>query len=88
VSDPGIGIPQHEQETIFKPFYRLDTGNSRSTRGVGLGLSLAREIILLHGGQIKLDSVPGRGSTFSILLPLPVEDVPAGNNPSPVPRES
>ncbi|MGW8311858.1 MAG: ATP-binding protein [Desulfuromonadales bacterium] len=88
VSDPGIGIPQHEQETIFKPFYRLDTGDSRSTGGVGLGLSLAREIILLHGGQIKLDSVPGRGSTFSILLPLPADDGPAGNNPSPVPRES
>jgi len=88
VTDPGIGIPQHERETIFKPFHRLDTGDRRTTGGLGLGLSLAREIILLHGGQIEVDSVPGRGSTFSILLPMPVDDKPAGDNPSPTARES
>ncbi len=73
VSDEGIGIPPHELEAIFKPFHRLDTGNRRTTRGIGLGLSLAREIIVLHGGQIEVDSSPGQGSTFKISLPLPID---------------
>lgn len=70
VVDQGIGIPQHELEAIFNPFYRLDTGDSRSTSGVGLGLCVARDIITLHGGQIQAESILGHGSTFTILLPL------------------
>lgn len=69
VSDNGIGIPHHEQEEIFKPFHRLDTGDNRSTSGVGLGLSVAKEIITLHGGRIQVESTPGHGSTFTIMLP-------------------
>lgn len=76
VTDLGIGIPQHELSSIFAPFYRLDTGNSRSTRGVGLGLCIAREIASLHGGEITVSSVPGQGSTFTLSLPLPVEEPP------------
>lgn len=70
-SDQGTGIPLHEQENIFKPFHRLDTGDRRRTNGVGMGLTLAREIITLHGGRIELDSTPGQGSRFTVFLPLP-----------------
>lgn len=73
VTDRGIGIPQHELESIFKPFHRLDTGDRRSTGGVGLGLCVAKEITALHGGRIQVDSTPGQGSTFTILLPHPVD---------------
>lgn len=72
ITDQGIGIPQHELEAIFKPFHRLDTGNSRSTGGVGLGLCVARDIVTLHGGRIQVKSTPGLGSTFTILLPIPI----------------
>jgi two-component system phosphate regulon sensor histidine kinase PhoR len=72
VADQGLGIPKHELESIFNPFHRLDTGNSRSTGGVGLGLGLAKEIVILHGGQIKIESTPNKGSTFTVLLPQPV----------------
>jgi len=70
-SDLGLGIPQHELGNIFKPFHRLDTGDNRRTGGVGLGLSVANEIISLHGGEIHVESSPGKGSTFKIILPLP-----------------
>ncbi len=87
VSDQGIGIPQHELEAIFKPFHRLDTGDRRSTSGVGLGLSVAREIITLHGGRIQVESTPGRGSTFTILLPSPSgsENPESGIHPGSTP---
>ena len=74
VSDQGMGIPQHELGSIFEPFYRLDTGNSRSTRGVGLGLCVAREIVSLHGGKLTVASVPGQGSTFTLSFPPPAEE--------------
>jgi signal transduction histidine kinase len=76
IADQGIGIPQHELEAIFKPFHKLDTGDRRTTGGIGLGLSLAREIILLHGGRIEVESTPGQGSRFSIVLPLPGDMTP------------
>jgi signal transduction histidine kinase len=69
VTDQGIGIPKHEQEAIFSPFHRLDTGDTRTTGGIGLGLCLAREIIILHGGTIKVESTPGEGSSFTVILP-------------------
>lgn len=78
VADQGIGIPAHELEAIFRPFHRLDTGDTRSTGGVGLGLCLAKEVVALHGGRIMVESALGRGSTFTISLPQP----PApGNSP-------
>jgi PAS domain S-box-containing protein len=76
VIDQGIGIPQHELDAIFKPFHKLDSGDRRTTGGIGLGLSLAREIVILHGGQIQVESVPGQGSRFTILLPLPGDNIP------------
>jgi len=70
VADQGIGIPQVELEAIFNPFHRLDTGDSRKTSGIGLGLCVARDIIALHGGQIRVESTLDQGSTFTVLLPL------------------
>jgi signal transduction histidine kinase len=73
VADTGPGIPLEEQEKIFQPFIRGSQGR-RIVEGMGLGLSIAREIILAHGGEIKLESTPGVGSGF--ILQLPVEARP------------
>lgn len=68
VSDTGPGIPEEEQANIFQRFYRGT--QMRQEEGVGIGLSLARQIIAGEGGYIKLQSVPGNGSTFSVFLPV------------------
>ena len=67
VSDTGVGIPDHQLPLIFERFYRADS--SRTTGGVGLGLSIARQIAEAHGGTIEVKSEPGEGSTFTLLLP-------------------
>ena len=69
VKDDGIGIPEHEQPRIFDRLYRGD--QSRTERGLGLGLSLARAIVRAHQGEITVLSSPGRGSTFTVTLPAP-----------------
>jgi K+-sensing histidine kinase KdpD len=69
VSDEGIGIPQAEQERIFERFYRVENEHTSHIRGAGLGLSICRWIVGAHGGQITVDSTPGRGSTFCLSLP-------------------
>ncbi len=68
VSDTGVGIPEEEQPRIFERFYKVD--RSRVTSGVGLGLAIAKHIVLNHGGRIWVESRPGKGSTFSFSLPL------------------
>ena len=70
VEDHGVGIPRREQKRIFDRFYRVDTLLTRDTEGSGLGLSIAQRIVQAHDGWISVDSVPGRGSTFRIHLPL------------------
>ena len=67
--DSGIGIPAEEQEKIFDHFHRLDRGDRRQSRGVGLGLSLVRETIELHGGRVWVESEPGQGSRFYLKMP-------------------
>jgi PAS domain S-box-containing protein len=75
IRDTGVGIPREEQERIFERGYRASTAGG--TRGSGIGLSLVREILKRHGCQIRVDSRPGEGSTFSFTLPLaPAEDEP------------
>jgi two-component system sensor histidine kinase BaeS len=69
VSDTGPGIPPDEQARIFTPFYR-GTSSTRFPRGMGLGLSIARELIIAHGGRLEVESAPGVGSDFTIFLPL------------------
>ncbi len=72
VEDHGIGIEPRERERIFRDFYRAD--DARVHGGVGLGLTIARRIAEAHGGRLVVDSVRGRGSTFTAWLPLPRAD--------------
>jgi two-component system phosphate regulon sensor histidine kinase PhoR len=70
VRDFGIGIPRSEQKKIFDKFYRVDHPLTAAIGGSGLGLSLVRYIVSAHGGEILVDSAPGKGSTFTVRLPL------------------
>ena len=70
VKDQGIGIAQSEIDRIFERFYRVDPARSRATGGTGLGLSIVKHVAQNHGGEIKVWSAPGVGSTFSLRLPM------------------
>jgi signal transduction histidine kinase len=70
VSDRGIGIERHEQARIFEKFYRTCDPLVHNTKGSGLGLSLVRHITQAHGGDVEVESTPGRGSKFTVCLPL------------------
>lgn len=70
IADQGIGIPESELERIFERFYRVDPARSRETGGTGLGLSIVKHVISNHGGELKVWSSEGVGSTFAIRLPV------------------
>jgi len=70
VSDTGIGIPEEQQASIFDRFYRVDRSRSRHKGGAGLGLSIVEATIQHHGGSVHVASTPGKGSVFTVLLPL------------------
>jgi heavy metal sensor kinase len=70
VSDTGAGLSPHEQEQVFQRFYRGAEARSRGQEGSGLGLCIAQSIAEAHGGQIRIESTPGAGSTFKVCLPL------------------
>jgi two-component system OmpR family sensor kinase len=74
VSDTGVGIPEEQLPLIFERFHRADP--SRAAGGSGLGLSIARQIAEAHGGKIEVESTPGEGSTFTLLLPKRLPDAP------------
>jgi two-component system phosphate regulon sensor histidine kinase PhoR len=73
VSDQGIGIAKREHGRVFQKFYRIDDRLSREVEGSGLGLAILRHIAIGHRGKVDLESEPGKGSTFSLLLPVPTE---------------
>jgi two-component system sensor histidine kinase SenX3 len=70
VTDHGVGIAPEEQERIFERFYRVDPSRSRDTGGTGLGLAIVKHVAANHRGEVKLFSQVGRGSTFTLRLPL------------------
>jgi signal transduction histidine kinase len=70
VTDSGVGIPRADQKRIFEKFYRVDDRLGAEVGGSGLGLSLVNYIVKAHGGEIKVDSTPGKGSTFTVRLPI------------------
>jgi two-component system, OmpR family, sensor kinase len=79
VSDEGPGLTPEQSERVFERFYRTDTARSRAKGGTGLGLSIVAAITAAHGGTVRVDSQPGEGTTFRVLLPL------AGPEPPPPP---
>ena len=70
ITDQGIGIPESDVDRIFERFYRVDPARSRQTGGTGLGLSIVKHVASKHGGEVKVWSVQGIGSTFSLRLPI------------------
>ena len=82
VVDQGIGIAKEAQERVFERFYRVDKGRSRATGGTGLGLSIVKHVAADHGGTVELWSVPGRGSTFTLVLPRLPEGEPVDSEPA------
>lgn len=80
IVDHGIGIPRGEQHRIFDKFYRVCDPMCHDNKGSGLGLALVQHIVNAHGGRITVESSPGKGSKFSIILPLKSEEAPAGTS--------
>ena len=70
ITDTGCGIPEAYRESIFQPFFRVDKSRSRQLGGVGLGLALVKEIAVLHGGNVCVESSSEKGTTFAVRLPL------------------
>ncbi|MBG9376536.1 response regulator [Panacibacter sp. DH6] len=77
VKDTGVGIPQQELPLIFDRFHRVQNVVGRSHEGTGIGLSLIKELVQLHGGSITAESEPGRGSIFTVNIPLGKDHLPA-----------
>jgi signal transduction histidine kinase len=78
VSDDGPGIPEDQQRHLFERFTRGEAGLTQRVGGTGLGLAISKSLVELHGGTIAVDSEPGRGSTFSFRLPVPVRALERG----------
>ncbi|MDY7225800.1 ATP-binding protein [Hyalangium rubrum] len=88
VADTGSGIPPEELPRIFERFHRVQGAKGRSYEGSGIGLSLVQELVKLHGGTVRVESIPGQGTTFTVLIPtgqahLPPERIQATKASTP-----
>ncbi|HEY6970595.1 MAG TPA: HAMP domain-containing sensor histidine kinase [Candidatus Angelobacter sp.] len=88
VVDHGIGIPCNEQAKIFDKFYRVCDPMQHETKGSGLGLSLVQHIVNAHGGEISVESTPGKGSKFTMTLPLKPEATASGSSEAAASRQT
>src|SRR6185503_18730809 len=75
VQDNGIGLSPREAKKVFKRFYQVDQSLSRETGGCGLGLSLVQYIVAAHKGDVRVESEPGKGSTFTIVVPAAAAEI-------------
>ena len=82
VSDTGIGIPEDKFENIFKSFEQVDSSIAREYAGTGIGLSISKQLVELHGGQIWVESDVGKGSKFTFSIPISAEHAVSGYKPS------
>lgn len=82
VTDQGIGIPEEELDRVFERFFRVDQARARATGGTGLGLSIVKHVAQNHGGDVRVWSQPGRGSTFTIRIPRVVDEQSAAPQPA------
>jgi two-component system sensor histidine kinase BaeS len=82
VRDSGIGIAQADLQHVFTRFWRGERSRSRATGGAGIGLSIVRELARAHGGDVTVESVPGEGSLFRVILPLAAAPAPRARRPA------
>ena len=85
VSDTGVGIPEEVQARLFRPFTQAEASSTERLGGTGLGLAISKRLVERMGGEIGVDSVPGRGSTFWLVLRLPVCEEPGTPHKAGVP---
>jgi len=88
VADRGRGIPADKLDTIFERFQQVDSSDSRQKGGTGLGLAISRTIVQQHGGEIRVESRPGQGSTFTFTIPPPAAAAAVPVAPSPAPSRA
>ncbi len=86
VTDRGIGIAPEHQKRVFERFFRVDPARSRATGGTGLGLAIVKHVLANHGGDVRLWSSPGTGSTFTMRLPVRVEEIDLDDDTEPADR--
>jgi signal transduction histidine kinase len=84
VADRGVGIPGDEHERIFERFHRVGTGLVHDVKGSGLGLAIVKHVVTAHGGHVTVQSEPGRGSTFTVRLPIKTKPEPSPKRDAPV----